>query len=409
MEMARPRQMSFPSEKHIIFEKVWQRLTRGGLICIFLSGLPAFAASETMQSSRLSEGMQKVKSRDSYKAYCMSCHGSTGNGRNDEGTVLVAVDFTAPAASANLNYDIIVAAALSGHDEATSSGWANKLDRPDIDGIATYIREAFILPTPALDASVGQQIYAKTCSVCHGERGDGVSLARNSLSPSPRDFTNPDSLKLSRRDMINTVTYGNDGTAMMPFSSQYSAGEIAAVVEYIREKFMPIKDGDSHEHGHEESGGKHAAHGHSGADEGMSAPMPNSLVGDVAKGKEFFDHNCADCHGKDGAGDGPRAYFISPKPRNLTSPKARVELNRPLLFSAIANGVKFREMAAWSKVLSNQQIADVTEYVFQTFIEPGDPAAHGHQHTEHMHGEPAIDDGHSADGHIHGSEEVKKN
>ena len=409
--------MIFSAEKKKLIKNIQQWLTSSGLVCVFLLALPDFASSESAQRSQLLEGVQKVKARNAYQAYCMSCHGPTGNGRDHAGTVMVPVDFTAPAASANLNRDIIIEAMLAGHDEATRSGWANELGRPAIDGIATYIREAFILPTPALDSSVGQQIYARTCSVCHGERGNGVSLARNSLSPSPRDFTSPDSSKLSRRDMINSVTYGNDGTAMMPFASQYSAGEIAAVVDYIREKFMAAEDSDALHDGEMASSGKHAAHGHTGADEGMMAPFPNALVGDVAKGKTFFDNNCADCHGKTGAGDGPRAYFINPRPRDLTSPKARAEFNRPLLFSAIANGVRLREMAAWSKVLDDQQIADVAEYVFRAFIQPGDMTTPGSPHSDHSqdmpaHGhstEPAADDTHSADGHGHSSDNVKKN
>ena len=57
----------------------------------------------------------------------------------------------------------------------------------------------------------------------------------------------------------------------------------------------------------------------------------------------------------------------------------RARLNRPVLFNAISRGVPGREMPAWSKVMNEQQIADVTEYVYQAFIsstapEPVSPA-----------------------------------
>jgi mono/diheme cytochrome c family protein len=81
--------------------------------------------------------------------------------------------------------------------------------------------------------------------------------------------------------------------------------------------------------------------------------------------------NCTACHGEDGDGNGPRAYFIFPKPRNFLHPASRARLDRPTLYTAIQKGVAGREMPAWGKVLTNQQIADVTEYVFQTFIRPG--------------------------------------
>ena len=39
-----------------------------------------------------------------------------------------------------------------------------------------------------------------------------------------------------------------------------------------------------------------------------------------------------------------------------------------MLFAAVGNGRNGTEMPAWNKVLNDQQIADVSEYVFQSFI-----------------------------------------
>ena len=44
--------------------------------------------------------------------------------------------------------------------------------------------------------------------------------------------------------------------------------------------------------------------------------------------------------------------------------------NRPRLFAAITGGKNGTVMPAWGKVLSEQQIADVAEFVFQAFIQP---------------------------------------
>jgi mono/diheme cytochrome c family protein len=104
----------------------------------------------------------------------------------------------------------------------------------------------------------------------------------------------------------------------------------------------------------------------------MSAPYPGGLIGDVSAGRAFFNDNCAECHGEAGNGQGRRAYFMNPKPADLTSAKPRAELNRPSLAAAISMGVQRTGMPAWSKVLSPKQIANVAEYVFQTFIRPGD-------------------------------------
>ena len=100
----------------------------------------------------------------------------------------------------------------------------------------------------------------------------------------------------------------------------------------------------------------------------MSLPMPLGLKGDFEKGQIFFMGNCFNCHGVDGAGNGPRAYFITPPPRNFLLETSRQRLNRPVLFEAILNGRLGTNMPAWGKVLNNQEIADVTEFVFQHFI-----------------------------------------
>ena len=100
----------------------------------------------------------------------------------------------------------------------------------------------------------------------------------------------------------------------------------------------------------------------------MSLPMPLGLKGDPDKGRIFFMGNCFTCHGVAGDGEGPRAYFITPPPRNFLLESSRQRLNRPVLFEAITNGRLGTNMPAWGKVLNNQEIADVAEFVFQNFI-----------------------------------------
>jgi mono/diheme cytochrome c family protein len=48
-----------------------------------------------------------------------------------------------------------------------------------------------------------------------------------------------------------------------------------------------------------------------------------------------------------------------------------------MLFAAVGNGRNGTEMPAWNKVLNDQQIADVSEYVFQSFIVNAVAAAPG--------------------------------
>jgi mono/diheme cytochrome c family protein len=97
--------------------------------------------------------------------------------------------------------------------------------------------------------------------------------------------------------------------------------------------------------------------------------MPNKLKADIEWGREFYMKNCFTCHGVKGGGNGPRAYFNRPRPRDFTSDNSRQILNRPRLFDSITKGRVGTVMPAWGKVLTKQQIANLTEFVFQAFIQ----------------------------------------
>ncbi len=83
---------------------------------------------------------------------------------------------------------------------------------------------------------------------------------------------------------------------------------------------------------------------------------------------KLYQANCATCHGARGDGQGPRAYFINPKPKSFIDDVARARYNRPLLFAFVSDGKLGTEMPAWRQVIDRQQIADVSEYVLQTFV-----------------------------------------
>ncbi len=221
----------------------------------------------------------------------------------------------------------------------------------------------------------GREIYRENCSVCHGDRGSGAVWARDGLSPRPADFTDPAlQARLTRDHMIHVISYGRPETAMAGWNTRLERKQIEAVVDYVIDSFMPgferasDSGGDAHtQHDH--------AHSHDNSRAAISdylrAPLAGELRGDAARGAELYRANCATCHGEKGDGRGPRAYFINPKPRNFLHPASRVSYNRPTLFRLISDGRLRSEMPAWSKVMSPQQIADISEYVFTAFIEIG--------------------------------------
>lgn len=326
-----------------------------------------------------------------YHNYCSVCHGDRGDGESRAKGSMVPPpkDFTNPGVAHMLTRDQMVKVVTDGKSGTAMTPWKSQLTQKEIEGVVDYIRTTF-MPAATSDANNrGRKIYAEYCSVCHGERGNGKSRASGSLMPPPRDFTNAATrAELSRERMIKSVTFGRPETAMVGFKSQLGDKDIQAVVDYIRTGFMASSDTagisgtTSGNRGHlpavaaapQAVAAAPAPAAKPAAPVNMSASMPKGLKGDAIKGAAFFMSNCSTCHGATGDGRGPRAYFINPKPRNFLHDAARADLNRPAIFKATTEGKLGTEMPAWGKVMTDQEIADVTEFVFTRFIRPTDTA-----------------------------------
>ena len=214
-----------------------------------------------------------------------------------------------------------------------------------------------------------ERIYQESCSVCHGDDGRGAVWGQASLAVAPRNFRTEESRQeLTRERMIASVAAGRPGTPMPGFGTQLSIPEITAVVDWIRAEFMvPEQPHATAAHGRTFPG--NTEYGPIGQAQ-PSRALPEDYAGDPGRGALLYAENCVACHGANGGGDGPRAYFIFPKPRNFHDPATREYLSRRNLYNGIKFGVVGKEMPAWGKVLSDGQVADLTEYVYRQFIAP---------------------------------------
>lgn len=227
---------------------------------------------------------------------------------------------------------------------------------------------------PGAEAAV---LYHNYCSVCHGDKGNGQSRATGALSTLPRDFTSAAArAELTRDRIAAAITVGKPGTAMVGWRTQLSDTDIARLADHVYTRFVqgqanataaPISGTRAH-------GGREADAASTSARVDMTAGLPNGLRGDPKRGGAFYTANCATCHGAKGDGAGPRAYFINPKPRNFTADESRGRYNRVAIYAAVSEGRLGSEMPAWNKVATPQQMADVSEYLFQTFIRQAAPA-----------------------------------
>lgn len=297
-----------------------------------------------------------------YHNYCSVCHGDRGDGNSRAKNSLVPPpkDFTrAP----ELTRDTMITIITHGKPGTAMSAWKTQLSDKEIVALADYIRATFMQLSLDPKLQRGRVVYAQNCMVCHGERGQGAQAGAG-LIPA-RDFTTPQARnELTRERMLNAVTNGRPNTAMASFANRLPAADIEAAVDYVRTALMlPTATGISGTNAHAGRDGQRLA-------EGMDLTFANGLKGDPAKGEKMYMANCATCHGTKGDGQGPRAYFINPKPRNFIDKNFRLAFNRPAIYTAVHDGRLGAEMPAWSKVLTDQEIVDVSEFVFRRFVRP---------------------------------------
>lgn len=329
-----------------------------------------------------------------YHNYCSVCHGDKGDGNSHAESSMLPppANFTLQQTARRLTRKRMIHSVTKGRPGTAMAAWEKQLSAKEIEEVVDYVREFFMPPVGAGDVSRGKKLYAQTCSVCHGDHGQSAKWGSNLLRSRPRNFTTEASRReLSRERMINSVTHGVQGTPMAAFGVQLNAGEIADIVDYIREVFMHAKmpSGLSGTHAYGKPATKKpVAKPSAFSDMGvvnrrllpknenaplkkpvdMSAKLPDNLQGNPKIGHALFIQNCVQCHGIKGNGEGPRAYFIFPRPRDFTRKSSRIRFNRPALYHSISKGKLGTEMPAWDLAMTPQQIADISEYVFQAFI-----------------------------------------
>ena len=400
----------------------------------------ALAAPSGTAPAPATDGLSgKVDGAKVYLRHCSICHGDNGDGNTRVQSSLRPPprNFTTLSAALELTRERMIHSISHGRPGTGMMAHNDRLTAAEIAAVADYIRTAFMKSADDKERRQlakhvgGEEIYSKHCAVCHGDKGTSAVWARSGLNPQPRDFTTAQARQeLTRERMLVSVANGRPGTAMMPHKDKLTANEMEQVVDYIRVVFMsgPIALApatppgvEAHKNlppvaspgmpGHPPMPGfdvpsstpgaplrvnPHPPSPQQGAHPGgapgsaapmgpvvsvdMNAPLPKGLQGNVEQGRTFYLHNCFVCHGVSGDGNGPRAHFNTPRPRNFTSEVSRRMLNRERIFNAITHGKVGTVMPAWGKVLDDQQIANIAEFVFTTFIQVKAPAVSDKDH-----------------------------
>ncbi len=118
---------------------------------------------------------------------------------------------------------------------------------------------------------------------------------------------------------------------------------------------------------------------------------------DEPRGRQFYTRNCAGCHGVSGAGDGPGAAGLHPRPANFTEH----EYAQDRLAEALWNGVAGTAMPGWRDVpvADLAAVASVVKRFGVPQPEPDAPELGSVVYSDHCaqcHGEKGAGDGSAA-------------
>ncbi len=178
------------------------------------------------------------------------------------------------------------------------------------------------------DKGRGLQLYARNCASCHGPHGEGDGRGAAGLHPHPANFA----VHEYTSDRLSfTLWNGVAGTAM-PAWRDLPVLDLSALAAVVRSFHKPAL-----------------------------APDKEPLT----SGAEVYADHCAQCHGEDGAGDGPAAIRFPIASTNFRTQRAGYEVS----LRAIREGVEGTPMAPWTSQLSDAEIDAVARYV-QGFFQP---------------------------------------
>jgi mono/diheme cytochrome c family protein len=204
--------------------------------------------------------------------------------------------------------------------------------------------------TPA--TSLGRRVYAEHCAICHGETGDGRGHAANHFATPPRDFTlgrykirsTASGQPPTDEDLARTIVRGLPGTAMVPHD-HLSDGEVRAVIAYVKSLSPRF------------------------ATAGPPTPLPlppdpPPSADAVARGRKVYEKaECAECHGREGRGDGPSAKDLKIKPADLTRRPFKGGSTPRDIARAVLTGYDGTPMPSYHLLLDDGDLWDLARYV----------------------------------------------
>lgn len=206
----------------------------------------------------------------------------------------------------------------------------------------------------------GAALYAKFCSQCHGDAGDGAGYAAQHLKPRPRNFTTG-KFKIrttgsgalpTTEDLMQVIRRGMPYTSMPPWPN-FTNDELKNLAYYIK-AFSP----------------DFAKPEFNTAPVALEKPPKYTKESAEAGRKVYEDTGCITCHGELGRGDGASARTLEDdwgfpiKPADFTQRWTfRGGPTREDIFRTMTTGLNGTPMPAFGDALKPEERWAITDYM----------------------------------------------
>jgi len=214
--------------------------------------------------------------------------------------------------------------------------------------------------------NAGSLVYYSNCFYCHGDQLDGKGHFAKALDPLPTDFGDVGTIaQLQESFLFWRITTGGPGlpkggmpwnSAMPVWHEMLSEEDVWNVITFLYDYVEQVPRM---------------------WDQDISKAVSNMKDKTIAQraamdSKDIYQLRCAVCHGETGAGDGPAAEYLYPRPRDFTGglwkyktspgdlPPSDIDL-----FNTIKTGLDGTSMPGWSTLFKDQQISGLVTLIKQ--------------------------------------------
>jgi mono/diheme cytochrome c family protein len=167
---------------------------------------------------------------------------------------------------------------------------------------------------------------------CHGSLGNGTGLGPQFIKPAPANLVDRYVAPSEGYTILNRGVLGSS----MPSFREMPERDLWAIAFYVSKLGSEVK-----------------------------SEIPEKLdMSLVKQGQGIYNQNCAMCHGDSGAGDGPAAASLNPRPKDFTRRVFRTSYLKDIL----AKGVEGSGMPPFPQ-FDETSVAAISAYMTSLFQE----------------------------------------